>query len=413
MGRELVIRPGKNDHRVLEDLLAPGGASVLVPLNRPLISRLVIDAHLAPRRPGLVLAAAAAGTGVLIDPLTPLWQGELRPQDPWSRLEFGSPERLTPGDLSSQLERERLVAQVIDFQVAHGATAVVPPYTYSQSPVDPWFEIALDFTRLTARRMRRDSIHLPIVPVLCAQLKGFGRDRFWRFGIDRFAKAALDVGPQMIGVCLSPAGHAGDSYEKVLRLFAACRRLKESGARVVAWRQGIYGAALVAAGLDGYETGIGTREQSNIASVISSRKPRREGARRGTGGLPGVYLEPLGRSVSSKVAETLLGTRAMRPKVMCDDERCCPDGAGSTLDHRAAHAVRTRARELFALEAQPAPWRLHQIAKDARAAAALAVQANKVLAESGLSERIRPKGMTSLSRVAEFLGQSDAGSRAA
>ena len=182
---------------------------------------------------------------------------------------------------------------------------------------------------------------------------------------------------------------------------------------MIAWRQGIYGRALVAAGLDGYETGIGTREQSNIAAVIASRKPPKHPAPRTTGGLPGVYLEPLGRSVSSKVAETLLGTRAMRPKVMCDDDRCCPDGAGSTLDHRAAHAVRTRARQLFALEALPGPWRLHQIAKDARAAAALAVQANRVLAETPLSDRIHPDGMDALARVAEFLGERDSHERAA
>ena len=41
--------------------------------NRPLVSRLVLDAHLALRRPDLPEAAAAAGTGVLVDPLTPLF----------------------------------------------------------------------------------------------------------------------------------------------------------------------------------------------------------------------------------------------------------------------------------------------------------------------------------------------------
>ena len=66
----------------------------------------------------------------LIDPLTPLWQGELRQNDPWANLEFGNHERLSPGDLSSPLKRETLGAQVVDFQVAHGATAVVPPYPH-------------------------------------------------------------------------------------------------------------------------------------------------------------------------------------------------------------------------------------------------------------------------------------------
>jgi hypothetical protein len=409
---ELLIRPGRNDHLVLQDLLAPGGAAVLLP-NRPLVSRLVLDAHLARRRPDLPEAAAAAGTGVLIDPLTPLWQGELRPEDPWSKLSFGEARGLSPSDFAHD-RRDAVVASVVDFQLAHGATAIIPPYTYAQSPLDPWFEIALDFIRRTARYMRNEGVHLPLVPVLCAQLKGFGRERTWRLGADRFLHVALDVGPQLIALCLSPTGGPRDSYGKILRLFLTARRFKSTGCRVVAWRQGIYGPALVAAGLDGYETGIGTREQSNVAGMISSRKPKPAGKkRRGSGGLPGVYLEPLGRSVPSPIAETLLGSRAMRPKVMCDDERCCPDGAGSTLDHRAPHAVRTRARQLAELDAQPAPWRLHQIVKSARSAAALAAQANRVLAEAGFPDRLRAEAMQSLAQVAEFLGQSDATSRAA
>jgi hypothetical protein len=410
---ELLIRPGRNDHLVLQDLLAPGGAAVLLPSNRPLVSRLVLDAHLALRRPDLSDAAAAAGTGVLIDPLTPLWQGDLRPEDPWSKLSFGVAERLSPSDFSTD-RRDAVVASVVDFQLGHGATAIIPPYTYSQSPLDPWFEITLGFIRATARYMRHEGIHLPLVPVFCAQLKGFGRERTWRVGVDRFVHVALDVGPQLIALCLSPTGGPRDSYEKILRLFLAGRRLKSTGSRVVGWRQGIYGPALVAAGLDGYETGIGTREQSNLAGMISSRKPKPAGAkRRASGGLPGVYLEPLGRSVPSPIAETLLGSRAMRPKVMCDDERCCPDGAGSTLDHRAAHAVRTRARQLAELDAQPAPWRLHQIAKSARSAAGLAAQANRVLAEAGLKDRLHGEAMQALAQVAEFLGQSDSTLRAA
>ena len=65
------------------------------------------------------------------------------------------------------------------------------------------------------------------------------------------------------------------------------------------------------------------------------------------------------------------------------------------------------------LDAQPAPWRLHQIAKSARSAAGLAVQANKVLAEAGLKDRLHGEAMQALAQVAEFLGQSDSTLRAA
>jgi hypothetical protein len=99
---------------------------------------------------------------------------------------------------------------------------------------------------------------------------------------------------------------------------------------------------------------------------------------------------------------------------MCDDERCCPDGAASTLDQRRQHAIRTRARELAAIESQPhISWRLHQIAKDARASADLAVQANDVLRHAGIPEQIGTTSYDSLARVAEFLRESDSGVEAA
>jgi hypothetical protein len=410
---ELLIRPGINDHEVIQDLLAPGGAAVFLPGTRPLIDRLVVDAHVALSRPQFADAASGAGVPVLIDPLTPLWQGELREQDKWSLLPFGRPQRLTPSDLN-QFVVEQLTGQAVTYQAERGATAIIPPYLYVTSPTDPFLNIALDFLRATARHVSRAGIALPVMPVFCAQLKGLGAEKAWASGVDRFTKAALDLGPEAIAVCLSPTGAGSDSYSKVLRLFAATRRIKQSGTRVIAWRQGIYGLGLVAAGLDGYETGVGTRERTDLSAVINSRKPPKPGKKRRGGATLGIYLEPLRRSFSSAVGETLLGHRSMRPKVMCDDERCCPNGAASTLDQRRQHAIRTRARELAALEAQPhMSWRLHQIAQDARAADQLAIQANDVLRAAGIGQQIGTAGYKSLAQVADFLRASAADARAA
>lgn len=410
---ELLIRPGINDHGVIQDLLSPGGAAVFLPGARPLIDRLVIDAHVASSRPQFADAASGVGVPVLVDPLTPLWQGEVREQDKWSLLPFGRSSRLVPADFN-QFAIEQLTAQTVSYQAERGATAIIPPYVYATSPIDPFFKIALDFLRSTARYMSKAGLALPVVPIFCAQLKGFGAEKAWVDGIDRFTKSALDLGPEAIAVCLSPSGGAGDSYSKVLRLFATVRRVKQSGVRVIAWRQGIYGLGLVGAGADGYETGIGTRERTDVSAVINSRKPPKPGKKR-TGGAPlGIYLEPLHRSFSSAVGETLLGHRGMRPKVMCDDERCCPNGAASTLDQRRQHAVRTRARELAALEGQPhMSWRLHQIAQDARTAGQLAIQANEVLKDAGIEQQIGTSGYQSLAQVADFLRASVVDERAA
>jgi hypothetical protein len=141
-----------------------------------------------------------------------------------------------------------------------------------------------------------------------------------------------------------------------------------------------------------------------MAQTVASRKPPKPGKKQSGGASPGIYLEPLRRSVISKVGETLLGHRSMRPKLMCDDERCCPNGAASTIDQRRHHAVRTRSRELAAIENQPhMSWRLHQVGKDARSAADLAVQANGVLKEAGLKERVGVPGYEALAGVMDFL----------
>jgi hypothetical protein len=409
---ELFIRPALNDHEVVADLLAPG-AAIMVGKQRPIVGRLVADAPVAARRPQLAEAAASAGIPFLVDPLTPLLQGPLRDEDPWAKLSFGVAEAVAASDYASARSQDRLIADVVEFELAHGATAIIPPYPYVAGPADEWFQRALNWVRLTRARMEAIRVALPLIPVFCGQLMKFGADEAWGAGLDRFAVTASREGAQSIAVCLSPAGSGKDSYHKVWRLFNALGRVRAtSGLPVFAWRQGIFGPALVASGLDGYETGIGVSEQSNIRSNIGSRRPPKPGKKPGRGGAPGIYLEPLGRSVNPRVARQLLGDMTMRAKVMCTDERCCPQGVASTLDHGREHAVRSRARELALLAALPArSWRLNHIATKADAGVTLANQANRVLEAAGEPLRIHTTGLEALARVSEELRAADAGNR--
>jgi hypothetical protein len=401
---ELLIRAGHADHRVVGDLLAPGGA---IALRRP-IDRLVADAHTAARRQELAEAASAGGVPFLVDPLTPLLQVPVAENDPWvRRLSFGTAYAQSPSEMS-ELDRERLAWEVVETEVELGATAIIPPYLFCDHPGDPAFEVSLDLLATTGRIMRREGVNLPLLPVLCAQHRSFCGDDSWPGGIDRFAAAAAELGPHAIAVCFSPCGAPGDSYAKVLRLFTAMQRLKRCGAPTLAWRQGIFGPGLVAAGLDGYETGIGVGERSDVKHVLASRAPKRSQARRG--GPPSmIYLEPLGRSVPRPVAETLLGDRAMRARLLCDDERCCPDGVHSMLDDSPSHAVRSRARRLTALDDMPhRSWRLHQIAKEANTAAMLAKKGTLVLGAEGETTQLPSTAQDALARVAEFLRAAEA-----
>jgi len=398
----LLIRPGPSDHRVIEDLVAPGGSGIFRG-PRPVIDELVLDATTVVRRPSLVVAAAHAGIPALVDPMTPLLQGEVDPRDGWVALPYGEAVALTPADLDTERARDDLVARVVGFEVERGATAVIPPYLHPASPDDPWFALTLDLLRRTARHMARSGVRLPLLPLLSAQLHTFGVGTAWSVGVDRFAELAGELGAPRVGLCLSPSGAATDTYGKVQRYFATALRLRAAGMAVVAWDQGVYGPALVAAGIDGYVSGIGVRERSDVASLQYRRRP--------ASGVPGerrspqmVLLQPLGRSLGVDVARVLLADRGMRAKLVCDDETCCSDGVESMLTDRRKHTVRARARYLAELAEMPHPdWRLYRVARDAHEAVTLTLQANQLLARLPQPRSLSFRAAEALAQTADRL----------
>jgi hypothetical protein len=400
---ELILRAGVNDHLMLADVMAPGGGVVSL-RGLPPIARLVVDAQVAKVRPQLASTALQAGIPFIVDPLTPLLEGTLRDDDSWALLPFGQSEPVRPWMLEGEQRRLKLIDQVVEFEVEHGASAIVPPYLYSSSPQDPRFELNLAMIRTTATYLQDHRIPLPTVPILAAQLHRFSPPEAWGDGIDRFKQLATEIDSEVIALCMSPVGDSRDSYNKLLSMFNVAQRMQQgTKTPVVAWRQGTYGEALVAAGLGGYETGAGTREQTNISRLVSSRRPSPDGKKSG-GPSVGVFLEPLGRSVPKPAAQTLLGTLQMRAKVMCDDESCCPYGPISTLDRPREHAIRTRARTLAEIDSMPErKWRLHKTARKAELAVAVTNQANQALREEGYKTILPTRGMESLGRVAEYL----------
>jgi hypothetical protein len=352
--------------------------------------------------------AQSAGVPYLVDPNTPFLQSEVAEDDKWARLPYAQAAAVAP----NTIHVARLVAEVVGFQLEKGATTIIPPYFYASSPTDPWFILSLSLIDETARFMRDNDVQLPMLPVLCAQLQSFGNHLLWSRGLDRFIERVTGVEGSSVALCLSPAGNGQDSYGKVRRLFEATRHVKASGLRTIAWRQGIYGPGLVAAGIDGYECGMGTNEQTNIPRQQASRKPRDDDKRLGGGG-SGIFIETLGRSVPRRVGQILLGSTKMRAKVMCDDEGCCRTVA-ATLDKPREHAVRSRARLLSSLTEQPATrWRLNHVSQEAAGAVTLAVQANRVLEAVGAIERIESRNLEALAQISGELAEGETTSRIA
>lgn len=406
---ELLIRPIHNDHVAIADLLIPAARATLASVRRP-ISRLVVEAQLANNQPQYREAAAEAGTPLIIDPRTDLLQVATDPKISWAKLPYASDAAW--GDrLANPFELGPIVEAVVDFQIDHGASAIVSPYFYAQSPEDPAFEATLQSLRMTVRHLRARRINLPLVAVLAGSHRGFARSQTYSDGVDRFALTALDYGPQLLAFALSPNGTGKDGQSKVTQLFDTAQRLKGTGATVIAWRQGFYGPALVAAGLDGYETGAGVGEKTDFKSWHQSVKPGSRGGDGGGSPWP-VYSETLARSIPGPRMRALLEDPTARSLVMCRDERCCPHGAASMVSkaNRRQHNIRSRAKALRELEQMPhKQWRLHQIAKDAHAATVTTMKINKILHQLGGAEDTLPTtGHEALAHVAEMLSRAQA-----
>jgi hypothetical protein len=382
---ELLVRASWGDHKVVSDLLAGASAIRLVQAQAMPIDQLVADAHVAEAKPILAELAQSAGIPYIVDPNTPHIQSGVAREDRWGRLPFGRTAPTRPEDL----DLAALVEQVVDFQLDKGATVIIPPYFYAASPDDSWFAISLRAIAETQRYMERNTIRLSLMPIFCGRLQSFGNSASWDRGVDQFVRWSENCGATTTAMFMSPAGETGDHYGKVRRLFDTAGRAQASGLHVIAWRQGIYGPGLVAAGLAGYECGMGTGEKSDVAGQMARRRKGRDVNKKPQGGpVPGVYLETLGRSVVPRVANALFSNTPMRARMICDQESCCAIPA-DTLNHPRHHAVRARSRLLTKIGSMSSPeFRLSQIAREASSARTIATQANGVLAGTELKERI-------------------------
>lgn len=238
---------------------------------------------------------------------------------------------------------------------------------------------------------------------VAAELVGRGSDCLAAIVFTGF-REQLAVGELDRRACL--LGAQVKDMVDLLHAHLAARHLRSAGVPTIAWRQGIYGSALVAAGLDGYECGMGVGERGNVRSFVAARKPRKPNSEPQSGfAASGIYIPSLRRLVPPKVARLLFDDARLRGRIICDSITCCPRGADSMLQSKGrAHSVRSRARELAELAEMPSQkWRLNHIAKQAASAYVTATKANEVLARASLPERVKTEGYATLEQTAELL----------
>ena len=164
---QLTIRVSASDELLARRLygLLPG--SVRAPF-RP--DRVAVDAHVPLSTNGAHLSGAhlsgvarAAGVPFLIDPETYYLQDVQHAGAPWCAVPYAQTAPVTPTELMNAGNQAALVKSVVDYQLAHGATAVIAPYVHIDRPTPGWVQVQAGLWRRTADYIEEAGINLPVI----------------------------------------------------------------------------------------------------------------------------------------------------------------------------------------------------------------------------------------------------------
>jgi hypothetical protein len=341
---ELVLRVGHNDHVVLNELLTDPTA--LPPRHSRYIRRVVVDATAVVDEPGFARAAYAAGTQLVVDPQTMFLTTPQDPADNWSMLPYASTTELDPRDLLDPVARAELIERIVEFEIDHGGTAIIPPYLHLTDFAGCAAKVQRLLIKGTAAYLADLGLDFPLLPVISVDQRAVSLDpATWPDSMGRLLRTANRHAAGSIGLGLSmTTGPNKTNLHTATRIW---RRAASLGP-FVAWHAGESGLLAVAMGAEGYEVGMCTGERYNVRGQQRSRvSPPDPGPR-----YIGAYVDSLGRSLERRAVEKLAAVHGVHQGDLgCLDSTCCPRGFESMLgSSRRQHAVRSRLRDLEALD---------------------------------------------------------------
>lgn len=390
---ELIFEVTGGDVALLRRALArtPGLPSVLRSTYRVVVGGATISRH-----PEIAATVRSAGATLLVDPQTHLLQDEQHPDDPWATLDFAQASRVTAEDLSRTARVDELVSSTLEFQLEHGATALILPYVHVESSTSGWMEVQGAIWRRSQRYLVQQGLRLPVMPVLALGWRLVDRG-LWPLALRPMQQTLVELEPWRVAIAASKIDMGVRSDVRLVGLLGAIRALRDV-APVVAWKQGALGDAAIAAGAIGYQTGIGWGERCDLRSAMTQhRRPPTAGP----AGRPS-YIRTLGRSLPKRSLRGLVADGRLTHELVCLDTSCCPTGREALLADARTHALAARSQRIANLEqVARSAWRWAAVARDADAALALAERINRIACDRPDVSRVDTRGLTAMKIVAD------------
>jgi hypothetical protein len=359
----LYLRPGRNDHHKLIDLISEGELTC---------TGFVLDASLNERQRELRDEAARLSFETVLDPRI----AELATEGgfataPCDRLPWAPEEAHQVGDLRDS-GGTALAEALADFACDEGYNAVLAPTHLLRSADDEWLEVDANLARSLRLRLNALGlvdlpIYYPLVVTTTTLKDPEERARL----VLHLARLPIDA----VWLRVSPFG-ATSGPLALKRYIEAAKDFQEVGVPVVGERTGTAGLPLLAFGaVGGIEGGITLGERFDAGGW--ARAPKTDG--KGFSPPPRIYVRNLGVYMSRAQANKFFENRQMKALFGCKDDGCCRRGVTDMLADPRRHFVKQRTSEVARLSRSPRQLRPNLYMDDfLRGATDLALQAAKV-----------------------------------
>jgi len=392
---EMLIRASVQDQALLRKIfgIEPQHARSIV---RP--NRIVVDAHVPLKTAEIAKTARVAGVGYLIDPQTHFFQDVQSAGDRWAGLPFGLPRALTPEEACRPAFLTDLIRRVVDYQVHHGATAVIPPYVHIDRPGSEWVDVQAAMWRKAKDYLLSEAVALPVTAVMALG---------WRMlhpvqvneALDPVMRSLFELAPHEIALAASKIDDGVRPEERATELVLMIERLRHDYP-VLLWQQGRLGELGIAAAAAGYETGVGWRERCNLPEALASRRP--SVASSGFSPRP-VYVAPLGLSLPRRSLQEIRQYRDVWTRLICVDADCCPAGGAALLENSHFHAVVQRARRVAELDMiDRSVWRWQNLAEASDRGLELAARINRLANAGAVRNRVDTHALAAVNAVSHL-----------
>jgi hypothetical protein len=329
----LYLRPGRNDHRDILNLIAAGDAACF---------GAVFDPTLHSRHGELREQVLKHRLDAILDPKTQASATEGGYTDAMGQLKWGRGRVHRLADFEGA-EGATLVEQIGEYALENGFTQVIAPTHLLRSADEPWFAVDVRATeRLRSYLDRNGAGKLPIIYSLAVSYAAF-RNRDQRRRIIDYVRCApfntLWLKVDGFGATCSPT--AARTY------IEASSELHDLAIPMVADHVGgAVGLALMAFGaVGGIAHGITLGERFDASTW--RRAPTEDSK---FGPHRRVYVPAIDAMLKPREADALINmSHRTRGLFACNDSRCCPRGPKDMMENPGRHFLYQRMKEITAL----------------------------------------------------------------